>query len=250
MNSRASIRQFNPAQVADISRDLVAMFEELCRPSLDFTTVQGETFKSLDLRWYERVTTALRGVGYRPVADVQENAVIPAELAPGFRRLLLAADGHTRVEVSHTVWRHQLRLRNFFRTWAWDKGKYSIQFTTEFSDGSFCETTTEPQVCDVGPGFTVQHLPVNLSVQTILLRHKQLVLRYLRDRSSLEAVKLAGLTELFASINRAQAKRAQERLARGVFSEAELWRLGHAPALASHLAAEMRRQRGLLAPGA
>lgn len=250
MNSRASIRQFNPAHIAATTRELALTFEQLCRPALEFAPVQAAAFSSLDVRWYDRVTATLRGAGYRPLGDIQENVAIPAELAPGFLRLFVSADGTTNADISHTVQRHQLRLRNFFRNWSWDKGKYSIQFSTEFSDGSFCQTTTEPQLCDVEPGFNVQYLPVMLSVNAIVLRHKQLVLRYLRDRPDLQPLSSPGLREVIDSMNRAQGSRSLLRRERGLFSETELWRLGYAPALASQLAAEMRRQRGPVPDGA
>jgi len=247
MNSRASSSKVSPPEVARIASELALAFDQLCIPSHDYAPVQATSFAGLDLRWYNRVTATLNGFGYRALGDMQKDVVVAAEYAPWFLRVVLSTDGTTPVLLSHIVLRHQLRLRNFFKTWVWDRGRHTILLSTEFSDGSFCETSTNPQLYDVAPGFMEQHLPATLSVHTVVLRHRQLITRYLRDKPDLKPLPLQGLQDVIASLNRAQARRAAERRARAAFSEAELWRLGHSPDLATALSAKMRQQNELVA---
>lgn len=250
MNSRASLGQFDPADIGSIAAQLVENFDHLCITSHDYRQVQASAFRMLDLRWYERESTTLLGFGYRPMADVQQVVAEPSGFVPGFLRLLKSADNATLILLSHAVLQQRMRMRHFFQTWSRDRGRYSVTLSTEFSDGSFCVTSTAPQRYDVEAGFTEQYLPSTLSLQRVVLRHKQLLLRQQQDHPDLVLLRAESTEELLASLNRAQGRRAAARRARGVFTEAELWRLGHSPALARQLVIEMRRQRELAAVGA
>jgi hypothetical protein len=247
MNSRASIGQFDPADIGGIAAKLAESFDHLCVTSHQYQQVQPAAFRALDLRWYERESTTLLGFGFRLMADVQQDTAAPAGFVPGFLRLLKSADNATQVLLNHAVLQQRMRMRHFFRNWSRDRGRYSVTLSTEFSDGSFCVTSTAPQLYEVEAGFTEQYLPSTLSLQRVVLRHKQLLMRQQQDHPELVLLRAESTDDLLASLNRAQGRRAAARRARGGFTEAELWRLGHSPALARQLVAEMRRQRDLAA---
>ena len=169
----------------------------------EYQIVQASDFPELDHEFYERVRSCLEAQGFRFLGD-RENVTL-TRLAPDSRmfvRTMVSADGTIFGGVYHMK---QRRARNYpaeIRT---------IEFETEFSDGTFLTTNNSLARTLPVPGIEAERLAVETPPDELLRIHRERLARVAASRPYLAATKVQTMEDGIAFQHRMQAVKARHK---------------------------------------
>ena len=215
-----------PAERA--AKEILATIEASYAAGHDYVVVDPQSFRHLDLVFYERTAKVLSVEGFRRVADVEDRTITAAPgsvLMPVLIRSMLSKDG----AIMTAMYYPRIKPPGV-RFLLWMLGKLPgkvIDMETEFQDGSFVLTSNAAGAAaiDLPTLISAEHMPAKSSVLGVLQRHIVRVTAHAAARPGVSSKKIATLAELLASQNRMNAIRAAFRGEIGGITKEELDRL-------------------------
>ena len=215
-----------PAERA--ANEILATIEAAYTATHDYVVVDPQSFRHLDLVFYERTAQVLSVEGFRRVADMEERTVTATpggKLMPVLIRSMRSKDGAIMVALYHP------RIKPVgVRILLWLLGKLPgkvVDMETEFQDGSFVVTSNAASSVgfDLPTLISAEYMPAKSSVLGVLQRHIVRVTAHTAARPGVASKKVVTHAELLASQNRLNAIKAAFRGEIGGITKAELDRL-------------------------
>lgn len=202
------------------------------QPSHDYAKVDARRYPHLDRGFYEAVTAELERRGFHQHPDIEDRSLrrLPASIRmPTFIRPMLSGDGIVTATFQHVRVRPApLRLLLALLGRA---SLRSIEFATEFSDGSFLATghASETRPSPLPPLVASEIWPRRTKVAALLDRHLARVWRHRDVRPGAHPRPVRTFEEMIASQDRRSALQAAWRGELGGTAHADVQRLSLAP---------------------
>jgi hypothetical protein len=201
-----------PAEQA--AHAILATIEATYQPTHNYVTVSPKSFGHLDLAFYERTARLLGSNGFRIVGDVENTTITNAPnsvLMPVMLRMMLSRDGTIMTGLYHPRIR-RLGLRLLLLVLGKRPGKV-VDMGTEFSDGSFVETTNAATAAAFAlPALiSAEFMATSVTALGVFHRHTARVAAHLLERPGVKARVMASQADLLASQNRMHAIKAAFR---------------------------------------
>lgn len=202
------------------------------QPTHDHIKVDARRYPHLDRGFYEAVTAELERRGFLQHPDVEDRSLrrLPANLLmPTFMRPMLSGDGIVMATFHHA--RVRPALLRLLLALLGKASLRSIEFATEFSDGSFLTTgnAIDALQMPLPPLVATEVLPRRTSAATLLDRHLARVWRHRDVRPGVHPRPVRTFEEMITSQDRRNALQAAWRGELGGMARAEIERLSLMP---------------------
>jgi hypothetical protein len=170
----------------------------------EYRFVQASDFPELDHEFYDSTRSRLEAQGFRFLGD-RENVTL-TRLAPDSRtfvRTMVSTDG----TICGSAWHRKLnqRARNF------PAEVRTIEFETEFSDGTFVTTNNSLARTLPVPGIEAERLAAETPADELLRIHRERLARVVASRPYLAATKLQTMEDVIAFQRRMHAVKARHK---------------------------------------
>jgi hypothetical protein len=210
-----------------VAQKLLADTKKIYAGSHCYRQIDARDFSHLDLKFYERTMCEIEAQGFRRVADVENLTLKEGAMDPQtFLRLGLSLDGTIQTAL------YQVKPRSWWRIILWLTGtklSKSIDFETEFADGSFVMTSNAKMagMLDSPPLIFSEFLPDESSARALLERHQIRVREHIHIRNT-QPLQLFSLPEMLESQHRMEKIKSEFRARVGWMKKSEWDRLaGH-----------------------
>lgn len=207
----------------------------------EFATVDAVNFSHLDLKFYDKTSSFLQNQGFKFLADVEILNLKGGFLdLRTFLRILVSDDGSISAAIYHP--KPKLLASIFLRIIGAEFTK-TVDFDTEFSDGSFVTTSNshDAKYITLPTEVRADFLEPKTSVQIMLQHHSDRVNKYLIDNSEIQHIKVRNIEEYFEFQNRLQELKANYRKSVGYVTEEEMIELGAKRETAAKIVREIDR---------
>jgi hypothetical protein len=215
-------------EAEEAARQILAQIEANYKPTHDYVAVNPQSFRHLDLAFYDHTTQLLRSQGYKHLCDVEDRTLAASPgnvLFPVMIRSLVSSDGSVMASLYHP------RIKPLWlRALLWLTGKRLgtvIDMETEFSDGSFVTTSNAMSASAMTspPLIKAEFLPIKSTVEEIGPRHTARVEEHLRGNPAIRTKTISNHDQLVASQNRMNAIKSAFRGEIGGITKEELERI-------------------------
>lgn len=235
---------------ADAARRILDNLQAIYQPTHQYVPADPQSFRHLDLGWYDRTASAFERLGFRRFGDIEDKTITDAPntvLRPTFMRALVSHDGTVTAAL------YDPRIRGIgLRVLLWVLRKLPgkvVDFETECSDGSFVATSNASAAAAITlpPVFNVAWLPASTEPQTVYAIHTARLAEHLQARPGVTAVIIDSMEAMMQSQDRQNALKAAFRgeipgLTPSELEALSLFGTGHLPAVQAELEAEHRRR--------
>lgn len=183
----------------------------------EYRVVSPADFPQLDMAYYERTQGKLEALGFTFLGDVENVTLRPWSRA--MIRHMASSDGLTMAEFYHARFRTWLRVLQMLTPGGWDLRL--LEFTSEFSDGTFVNTRNTLGADNITPpqGVYVSRHRRSLGPKKLLGHHQQAVQEWLQDRPGVSLVPHLTLEGNLQVCHRVQALRIQQHHTTGFGEE-------------------------------
>jgi hypothetical protein len=205
------------------ARELAFRYKLAFSSPREWRDVSPEQFPHLDLKYYDELTTLLVGQGFRHVVDVED--VTGTRLSPDFRtfqRWMIGNDGEICAVIEH------LRSGGGSRLLRLDDDAPTsmrlIDFTSEFSDGTFLESANDKGLIFPHeiPGLTRHHHPKYAEPLQLLKEHRRALAAISTTNPTISTVRYVTRNDVAAGIERSFRRLSDFRRSIGYVTLEEL----------------------------
>jgi hypothetical protein len=217
--------------------DIKKLNERIYVPRHEYRRVDAQSFRHLDLHFYDRTRDAFAAQGCAWLGDV-ENVTLKGT-ANDFRtfiRFLASEDRTTCIGLYHPKPKIWMRLLLWILRF---KVGRTIDCESELSSGGYIVTSNAAEAGKLNPppGFDIRYFPVGTDHDTVFRAHCQRLKDFLTANPAIRATTMRNPEEALEMQHRMQSAKAAFRKGIGYVTEDELERLGAEP----HTAAEIKQ---------
>jgi hypothetical protein len=207
------------------AKNIISHIEKVYVPKHDYSPVDPNNFKHLDLKFYEENMEKLKIMGFRYLIDEEDLTLKGvANDMRTFFRIALSADGTISSALYHP--KPKFWLRFFLWIMRFKLGKV-VDFGTEYSDGSFLVTSNAECAGSMQspPLVMTEYLSWNSPLEKVYQTHMMRMEAYSIVAPDIEPIRCSGIDQLHASQHRLEAIKAAYRKEVGGVTKEELEKL-------------------------